>query len=64
VRTAFRELGADLKDLIKFLALLKKANYNPELLPNIISSIEKEITDAMATARSRETRKENRKQAV
>jgi sugar-specific transcriptional regulator TrmB len=64
VYAVFRELGSDLKDLIKSLALAKKANYKPEELPDIISSIEKEVREAVSAARARMTRKENEKSAA
>lgn len=64
VHQVFRDLSNDLKDLIKSLDLAKKANYKPEELTDIISSIEKEVLDATANARARETRKENEKPAA
>lgn len=63
VYEVFRTLDAELKSYIQFMAMLNKANYKPELV-EIMSSVEKEITDVTAKASARATRKANEKPAA
>jgi hypothetical protein len=63
IRQAYYALSTNLKKLVYFLDLLDEAGFNPEL-PEIMSSIEMEITDAMAISKGRGTRKDNKKETA
>lgn len=59
VYAVFRDLNYGIQSMIYFLDLLNEEGYKPDELPGAMSSIEQEITSALATARARETREEN-----